>query len=338
MKNIAIVGASGAVGQAMLQVVKERKLPYDNLYLFASARSAGKQVEFNGKTITIEELTPQSFDRGIDIALFSAGGGTSKEYAPIAAKKGCVVIDNSSAWRMDPEVPLVVPEVNPQDIWEHKGIIANPNCSTIQAVVALAPLHKAYGIHRVIYTTFQSVSGAGNKGMEDLKRTANGEAPQHFPYPIAGNCIPHIDAFGDDGYTFEEIKMINETRKILHAPEIQATATTVRVPVFVGHSESINITLDKPFELTDIRRVLEEAPGIVVQDDVENKVYPTPRETAGTDPVYVGRIRRDFSADNSLNLWVVADNVRKGAATNAVQIAEVLLAYPKISKIDYTKG
>ena len=325
MKNLAIVGATGMVGQTILQVIKERNLPFENLYLFASARSAGKKVEFGSKTLIIEALTPQSFDRGIDIALFSAGGTTSKAYAPIAAKKGCIAIDNSSAWRMDPTVPLVVPEVNPDDIWEHKGIIANPNCSTIQAVVALSPLHKVFGIKRIIYTTFQSVSGAGNKGVEDLKRTIKGEAPEHFPYPIAGNCIPHIDAFGDDGYTFEEIKMIKETQKIIHAPEIKITATTVRVPVAIGHSESINITFEKPFELTDVRRILEESPGIVVQDDVANKVYPTPRETAGTDPVYVGRIRRDFSADNSLNLWVVADNVRKGAATNAVQITEELL-------------
>ncbi|MCL2421179.1 MAG: aspartate-semialdehyde dehydrogenase [Defluviitaleaceae bacterium] len=325
MKNIAIVGATGMVGQTMLQVIKERNLPFENLYLFASARSAGKQVEFNGKTLTIEELTPQSFDRGIDIALFSAGGATSKEYAPIAASKGCIAVDNSSAWRMDPAVPLVVPEVNPDDIWAHKGIIANPNCSTIQAVVALNPLHQAYGLKRVIYTTFQSVSGAGNKGVEDLERTIKGEAPGHFPYPIAGNCIPHIDAFGDDGYTFEEVKMIKETQKIMHAPDIKITATTVRVPVAVGHSESVNITFNNPFEMEDIFRILKAAPGIVMQDDVANKVYPTPRETAGTDPVYVGRIRRDFSADNSLNLWVVADNVRKGAATNAVQIAEELL-------------
>jgi len=324
MKSLAIVGATGMVGQTMLQVIKERKLPFENLYLFASARSAGKKIAFEGKTLTIEELTPNSFDRGIDIALFSAGGGTSKEYAPIAAKKGCVVIDNSSAWRMDPDVPLVVPEVNPDDIKKHRGIISNPNCSTIQAVVALNPLHKAFGIKRVIYTTFQSVSGAGNKGRDELERTARGGAPQNWPYPIADNCIPHIDSFGDDGYTFEEVKMIKETQKIMNAPDMLITATAVRVPVSVGHSESINITFKNPFEAADVLRILEEAPGIVVQDDPANKVYPTPKEAAGTDPVYVGRIRRDFSADNSLNMWVVADNVRKGAATNAVQIAEVL--------------
>ncbi|MCL2399448.1 MAG: aspartate-semialdehyde dehydrogenase [Defluviitaleaceae bacterium] len=329
MRNIALVGASGMVGQTFLQVIKEYvdegKLAFENLYLFASARSAGKTVDFNGKELVIEELTPQSFDREIDIALFSAGGSVSKEYASIAAKKGCIVIDNSSAWRTDPEVPLVIPEVNSEDIKNHNGIIANPNCSTIQAVVALAPLHKAYNIQRIIYTTFQSVSGAGQKGILDLERTAKGESPQHFPYPIAGNCIPHIDAFGNDGYTFEELKMINETKKILHAPKIKITATTVRVPVTVGHSESINVTFEKPYDLVDLRRILEESPGIVVQDDAENKIYPTPRETAGTDSVYVGRIRRDFSAENSLNLWVVADNVRKGAATNAIQIAVEIL-------------
>jgi len=323
--NIAIVGATGMVGKTMLEVIKERNIAFDNLYLFASARSAGKTVDFDGKTLTIEELTHQSFDRGIDIALFAAGGDRSKEYAPIAAKKGCVVIDNSSAWRMDKEVPLVVPEVNPEDIKLHKGIIANPNCSTIQAVVALFPLHKAYGAKRVIYNTYQSVSGAGNNGIEDLIRTQKGEAPQQFPYPIAGNVIPHIDSFVDDGYTFEEVKMIKETQKIMHAPEVKITATTVRVPVPIGHSESINVSFKNPFELEDVRRILEEAPGIVVQDDVANKIYPMPLEAAGTDPVYVGRIRRDFSEENTLNLWVVADNVRKGAATNAVHIAEMLM-------------
>lgn len=305
------------VGRTMLKVIKERNLPYEKLYLFDAEDSEPEGVE---------KLTHESFDRGIDIVLFAAGGQASKEYAPIAAKKGCVVIDNSSAWRMDPEVPLVVPEVNPEDIKLHKGIIANPNCSTIQAVVALFPLHKAYGIKRVIYSTYQSVAGAGKAGLLDLERTARGEAPQQFPLPIAGNVIPHIDVFSDDGYTFEEIKMIKETQKIMHAPEIKATATTVRVPVPIGHSESINVTFEKPFELADVRRILEEAPGVVVQDDPANKVYPTPRETADTDPVYVGRLRRDNSAENSLNLWVVADNVRKGAATNAVQIAEVLMS------------
>lgn len=324
MKNLAVVGASGMVGKAMLQVLEEYKIPFENLYLFGSS-SAGKKVEFYGRTFTIEELTPSSFDRGIDIALFSAGGGVSKKYAPIAAEKGCVVIDNSSAWRMDPDVPLVVPEVNPEEIKKHKGIIANPNCSTIQAVVALNPLHMAFNIKRVIYSTYQSVSGAGVPGVSDLERTAKGEAPQHFIYPIADNCIPHIDVFDSDGYTYEEIKMINETRKIMNAPEMQITATTVRVPVSVGHSESINVTFEKAFEVADVRRILEEAPGVKVMDDTSKNIYPTPRETKGTDDVYVGRIRRDFSAENSLNLWVVADNVRKGAAANTVQIAKILM-------------
>ena len=323
--NVAIIGASGVVGAAMLQVLNERKLPVDKLFLFGTSRSAGRKLEYNGKSLTIEEYTPQIFDRGIDIALFAVSGAFAKENAPIAAKKGCIVIDNSSAWRMDPAVPLVVPEVNPGDIKAHKGIIANPNCSTIQAVVALNPLHRAYNIRRIIYSTYQSVSGAGNAGISDLGRTSRGEAPQHFPYPIAGNVIPHIDKFQEDGYTLEEMKMVNETQKILHAPEIKITATTVRVPVTVGHSESVNVSFEKDFELADVRRILEEAPGIVVKDDITAADYPTPRETAGTDPVYVGRIRRDFSADNSLNLWVVADNVRKGAATNAVQIAEILM-------------
>ena len=328
-KKIAIVGACGMVGKTMQQVLKDRKLPVSEIYLFDTAESAGQKVVFNGagtgKELIVEELTHASFDRGIDIALFSAGGGASKEYAPTAVEKGCTVIDNSSAWRMDPDVPLVVPEVNPEDAINHKGIIANPNCSTIQAVVALYPLHKAYNIKRIIFSTYQAVSGAGLAGIADLERTSRGESPQQFTYPISGNCIPHIDVFDDDGYTYEELKMINETQKIMHAPDIKVTATTVRVPVQMGHSEAINITFEKPFEVSDIRRILESAPGVVVQDDPKNKIYPTPRETAGTDPVYVGRIRRDFSAENSLNMWVVADNVRKGAATNAVQIAELLL-------------
>lgn len=324
-KNLAVVGATGVVGRAILDVLKERNVPFKSLRLLASSRSAGKKVEFNGKTYTMEELTPNSFDEKIDIALFAAGGATSKEYAKIAASKGCIVIDNSSAFRMDADVPLVVPEVNPEDIKLNKGIIANPNCSTIQAVVALNPLHKVYKIKRIIYTTFQAVSGAGNGGVQDLIRTANGEEPKQFPHTIAGNCIPHIDNFTEDGYTLEELKMINETRKILHASDLQITATTVRVPVVTGHSESINITFENPFEVADIRKILEEAPGIIVQDDPANKIYPLPLLAAGTDDVYVGRIRRDFSAENSLNLWVVADNLRKGAATNAIQIAEQLI-------------
>ena len=323
--KVAILGACGIVGSTMIQVLRERKLSISELCLYDAGQSVGKEVDFNGQTVKVRESSPQMFDEGIEIALFAVDGPISKKYAPIAAAKGVLVIDNSSAWRMDPEVPLVVPEVNASDIFKHKGIIANPNCSTIQAMVALYPLHKKYGIQRVIYTTFQSVSGAGVGGIADLERTLKGELPQQFPLPIAGNAIPQIDSFGDEGYTGEEYKLINETKKILHAPDMKITATTVRIPVKIGHSESVNLTFNNPFELAELRQVLETAPGIVIQDDTEKNIYPTPREIAGTDPVYVGRIRRDFSAENSLNLWIVADNVRKGAATNAVQIAEAYM-------------
>jgi aspartate-semialdehyde dehydrogenase len=275
-----------------------------------------------GKAYVAEELTETSFDRGIDIALFSAGGGTSLKFAPVAAAKGCLVIDNSSAWRMDPTVPLVVPEVNPEDIAWHKGIIANPNCSTIQAVVALKPLHDRYTIKRIVYSTYQAVSGAGMGGYADLENGLKGEAPRKFPHPIAGNCLPHIDVFLPDGYTKEEEKMIKETRKILHADALKVTATTVRVPVFHGHSESINVEFEKDFDLDELRKTLENAPGIVVQDDPAHNVYPMPVNAAGTNETYVGRIRRDERVPFGVNLWVVADNIRKGAAANAVQIAQ----------------
>lgn len=321
--SCAVVGATGMVGRMFVKIIEERKLPVQNLYLFASARSAGQTLSFNGKDVVIEELTPQAFDRGIDVALFAVENPVSKEYAPIAAKKNCVVVDNSSAWRMDPEVPLVVPEVNGEDIKQHKGIIANPNCCAAPAVVALSPLHKAFGVKRIVYSTYQSVSGAGVNGHDDLERTLKGEAPQFFPYPIAHNIIPHIDRFQEDGYTGEEVKLIQETRKMLHAPDIKATATTVRVPVFRGHCLSINVSFDKAFELPQVYDLLRNAPGVVLVDQPED--YPTPLKAAGTDSVYVGRVRRDDSFDNSLNLWVVADNVRKGAATNAVQIAEQVI-------------
>ena len=325
--NIAVVGATGVVGSTFLKVLEERDFPFENIYFMASAKSAGKKLPFKGKEYIVEEPTENSFDKPIDIALFSAGGGTSAKFAPIAASKGVVVVDNSSQWRMDPEVPLVVPEVNPQDIEWNKGIIANPNCSTIQAMVALKPLQDKYGIKRVIYSTYQAVSGSGVKCITDLKNGLEGkdEPLQAYAHPIAGNCLPHIDVFTENGYTKEEMKMINETHKILGDDDIKVTATTVRVPVFDSHSESINIELEKPFELEDFFELFKNAPGVVLQDDVANNVYPLALDAAGTDPVYIGRIRRDFSVDNGLNIWVVADNIRKGAATNAVQIAEELL-------------
>ena len=326
--RVAVVGATGMVGRKFLQVLEERKLPVSEYFLFASKRSAGTQVTFMGKPYTVRELTDTAFeDLHVDIALFSAGAGTSKHFAPIVAASGAVVIDNSSCWRMDPDVPLVVPEVNPDAIpgYRKKGIIANPNCSTIQAMVPLKPLHDAYGLKRVIYSTYQAVSGAGQQGYLDLQNGLNGEAPQKFPHPIAGNCLPHIDVFLDNGYTKEEQKMIDETRKILSLPELAVTATTVRVPVFHGHSESINVEFERPFDLAELRALLEKAPGLVVMDDVANNVYPMAITAEDTDPVYVGRIRRDFSIENGINFWCVADNIRKGAATNAVQIAEELI-------------
>ena len=311
-----------------LRVLEERKLPASEYFLFASARSAGTTVDFMGKKHTVRELTEDAFkDLGVDIALFSAGGGTSKIFAPIVAASGAVVIDNSSTWRMDPEVPLVVPEVNAHAIsqYKNKGIIANPNCSTIQAMVPLKPLAVKYGLKRVIYSTYQAVSGAGMGGYSDLENGLKGEAPKKFPHPIAGNVLPQIDVFLDTGYTKEEQKMIDETRKILELPTLRVTATTVRVPVFHGHSESINVELEKPYEIADIRKIWEGTEGLIVQDDPEKGIYPMPINAADTDPVYVGRLRRDFSVENGINFWCVADNIRKGAATNAVQIAQELI-------------
>lgn len=315
------------VGRRMLRVLEERQFPARSYKLLASSRSAGKRIEFAGREYEVFELNEHSFDGDdIDIALFSAGGSTSEKYAPIAAAHGALVIDNSSAWRMDPEVPLVVPEVNPEDITRNKGIIANPNCSTIQAVVALKPLQDRYGLDRIVYSTYQAVSGAGIGGYRDLENGINGDSPQKFPYPIFGNVIPQIDVFEENGYTKEELKMINETRKILHMPELRITATTARVPVYYGHSESINVELSSQFDLNELKHVLSEAPGVVLVDNTEARkssgVYPMPLDAAGHDEVFVGRIRRDDSVDNGINMWVVADNIRKGAATNAVQIAE----------------
>lgn len=324
--NIAIIGATGMVGRKLLQVLEERKLPVDRYYLFASVRSAGKKVDFMGEKYTIEELTETCFDnKNIDIALFSAGAGTSLKFSPIAASKGIIVIDNSSAWRMDAQVPLVVPEVNPEDICWNKGIISNPNCSTIQAVVALKPLHDHYHIKRIVYSTYQAVSGAGMQGYADLEEGIKGNLPKKFPYAIFGNCLPQIDAFLPNGYTKEEEKMIEETRKILGEPSLRITATTVRVPVFHGHSESINVEFKKPFDLEELKMVLHDAPGIIISDDVQNNIYPMPIHAEDKDEVFVGRIRRDESVENGVNLWVVADNIRKGAATNAVQIAQELI-------------
>ncbi|MBR5228890.1 MAG: aspartate-semialdehyde dehydrogenase [Firmicutes bacterium] len=324
--NIAVVGASGLVGRTVLQVLEERDFPFENIYMMSSYRSAGKIVTFKGKEYVLEELTETSFDKPIDIAIFSAGGSTSEKFAPIAASKGCVVVDNSSAWRMNPEVPLVVPEVNAHDIDWNKGIIANPNCSTIQAMVALKPLHDKYGIKRIVYSTYQAVSGTGLKGIKDLEEGLKGnDINEAYPHPIANNCLPHIDVFLENGYTKEEMKMINETQKILGDDSIKITATTVRVPVFNCHSESINLEFEKPFDLEELKQDLASFPGLVLTDDLSNNVYPLARDCAGKDEVFVGRIRRDYSVENGVNLWVVADNIRKGAATNAVQIAELLL-------------
>lgn len=294
--------------------------------MMASTKSAGSKITFKGTEYTVEELNEHSFDKPIDIALFSAGGSISEKYAPIAAAHGVTVVDNSSQWRMDPDVPLVVPEVNPDDIDKNNGIIANPNCSTIQVVVPLKPLHEKYKIKRIVYSTYQAVSGSGLKGIEDLKEGLKGnDLCKAYPHPIAGNCIPHIDVFMDNGYTKEEMKMINETHKILGDNSIKVTATTVRVPVFDSHSESVNVEFEKPFDLEELKDILRNYPGIVVIDNPENNEYPLAKDAAGKDEVFVGRIRRDFSVENGINMWVVADNIRKGAATNTVQIAEKLV-------------
>ena len=323
--NLAVVGATGMVGRTFLKVLEERNLPIENFYVMASSRSAGSTLTFMGKEYVVEELNEHSFDKPIDIALFSAGGSTSAKLAPIAAEHGCIVIDNSSQWRMDPNVPLVVPEVNPEDIAWHKNIIANPNCSTIQAMVALKPLDDKYKIKRVVYSTYQAVSGAGMAGWQDLENGLKGEAPKKFPHPIANNCLPQIDVFLDNGYTKEEMKMVNETRKILHNDNMRVTATTVRVPVFDSHSESINVEFEKPFEMSELMEVLKKAPGLIVKDNPAKEEYPLAIEAAGHDEVYVGRIRRDESVESGVNIWVVADNIRKGAATNAVQIAQKII-------------
>ena len=327
MKNykVAIIGATGLVGRTFLKVLKERNFPVEKLYLYASANSAGKKIEFNGTEYTVMELKDEKIANDIDIALFSAGGGVSLEYAPKFKAKGAVVIDNSSAWRMDKNIPLVVPEANPEALKNHPGIIANPNCSTIQVMPILKVLQEKYGLKRVIYSTYQAVAGSGQKGLNDLEANLKGEPSKGYPHQIAFNVLPHIDVFLDNGYTKEEEKMINETRKILNLPNLKVTATCVRVPIRFGHAVSVNVELEKPFELEDVIRAFEEKEGIVVQNDGKNNVYPMPINAQDTDEIYVGRIRKDFSADNALNLWVVADNIRKGAATNTIQIAETLI-------------
>ena len=323
--KLALVGATGLVGRTAIKVLEEKNLPIAEYVFFASKKSAGKKVTLFDKEYIVRELTEKSFDEGFDFAIFSAGGDISRKFAPIAASKGCIVVDNSSAFRMDKDVPLVVPEVNPEDIAWNKGIIANPNCSTIQAVVALKPLDDKYKIKRIVYSTYQAVSGAGQEGIDDLENTLTGLPPKKFLYTIANNCLPHIDDFTENGYTKEEIKMINETRKILHRDDIKITATTVRVPVMNSHSESINVEFENDFNIDELKQLLKNSPGIILQDDVNNNIYPLATKASGKDEVYVGRIRRDESIPFGINMWVVADNVRKGAATNAIQIVEKLM-------------
>ena len=327
---VAIVGATGMVGSEMRRVLEQRGFPTSGLTLLASERSRGRSFEFRGKTIGVQVLDENSFE-GIDLALFSAGASISRSFAPIAVSSGAVVVDNSSAFRMDADVPLVVPEVNPGDVLHHHGIIANPNCSTIQMVVVLHPLHREYRITRVVVTTFQAVSGTGKNAVEELDRQVRqileGEpvSAEVYPHQIAFNALPHIDAFQDNGYTREEIKMIEEPRKIMGEPDLPITATTVRVPVYVGHSESVNIQFENPVGPDEARSILEEAPGVEVIDNTSSDEYPLAIHCEGKDPSFVGRIRQDFSAPNAINLWIVSDNLRKGAALNAVQLAELLL-------------
>lgn len=327
MKNykLAIVGATGLVGRTALKVLEEKNFPNFEYKLFCSKKSAGTKVKFMGKEYIANELTENSFDEGFNFAIFSAGGETSKKFAPIAASKGCIVIDNSSAFRMDRNVPLVVPEVNPDDIFWNTGIIANPNCSTIQAVVALKPLDDKYKIKRIIYSTYQAVSGAGVNALEDLHSQASYNNLKKFSHPIYNNCLPHIDVFMDDGYTKEEHKMINETKKILGNENLKITATTVRVPIENCHGESINIEFEKDFNLDDVKQLLKNSKGIVLYDDITKDIYPIATVANGTDNVYVGRLRRDFSQPNTLNMWCVADNIRKGAASNAIQIMQKII-------------
>ncbi|HUN64759.1 MAG TPA: aspartate-semialdehyde dehydrogenase [Bacteroidota bacterium] len=321
--RVAVVGATGMVGRTMVRVLEERHFPTSGLVLLASAKSKGVRLPFAGGEVPVEELTPGGF-RGVDVALFSAGAAVSREFAPHAVKAGALVIDNSSAFRMDADVPLIVPEVNPGAISRHRGIIANPNCSTIQMVVALKPLHDRWKIRRIVVATYQSVTGAGKRGVSQLEYElgTGGESTQKFPHRIAYNILPQIDVFLEEGYTREELKMLHETQKIMEDPSIAVTATCVRVPVIGGHSEAVNAEFERPFRLEEVRSALAGAPGVSLVDEPERSIYPMPVDAYGKDAVFVGRIRRDTTVPNGLNLWVVADNLRKGAATNAVQIAE----------------
>jgi len=329
--NVAVLGATGLVGRKMVEILEERHFPVNNLIPIASERSSGQTLSFNNEEVPVLKLEPEAF-AGAHIALFSAGTIVSKEVAPVAVGSGAIVIDNSKAWRMEPNVPLIVPEVNAEAIKSHEGIIANPNCSTIQMVVAIAPLHRKFKIRRLVVSTYQAVTGSGKKAvlqLEDEIRTGKSDSPA-YPHRIAFNCIPHIDNFDNDGYSIEEIKMIRETQKILDDYSIRITATTVRVPVMGGHSESVNLEMEKEFSLEDIISILENTPGVIVQNNSKENVYPMPIQAQNKDEVFVGRIRRDPTVPNGLNLWIVSDNLRKGAATNAVQIAEKLIELKQI--------
>lgn len=327
--KLAIVGATGLVGRKVLQVLEEFNLPISEYKLFASSKSAGQKINFINKEYIVNELDENSFDERFDFAIFSAGGDVSKKFSPIAVSKGCTVVDNSSAFRMDKNVPLVVPEVNYDEIKKHNGIIANPNCSTIQAVVPLKILDDAYSIKRIVYSTYQAVSGAGKSGVDDLNNGIKGNPPKKFPHPIFNNCLPHIDVFLDNGYTKEEMKMIEETRKILNKPDLKITATAVRVPVINSHSESINVEFENNFDLKELIYSLKNSKGIVVEDDNKNNIYPLATNATEKNDVFVGRIRRDESLESGINFWCVADNIRKGAATNAVQIVQKLIELDK---------
>jgi aspartate-semialdehyde dehydrogenase len=330
--HVALAGATGAVGNEMLQILEEQEFPVASLKLLASSRSAGKTLDFRGESLHVEELRDDSFE-GVDIALFSAGAAASRQFAPAAAESGCVVIDNSSGWRMDPEVPLVVPEVNPHAVadYRRKGIIANPNCSTIQMVVVLKPIYDAAGIERVVVSTYQAVSGTGKNAMKELTEqtrnllTFQEVTAEVYPHRIAFNCFPHIGSFLENGYTEEEMKMVHETHKIMEDPNIRISATTVRIPVFYGHSEAVNIQTERKLSAKEARVLLFQAPGVRVMDNPDERIYPMPSEAAGINDTLVGRIREDISIENGLDLWIVADNIRKGAALNTVQIAELLI-------------